>query len=138
MDPALWRRSGFNPRWLIEALPPHRLQQLAVDPNFVQRVLRVASALDTDLRRPGIPGAVTPARPVAYLCSEFGGHCSLPLYGGGLGVLAGDVVKAASDLGLPFVAVSLFYRQGYFHQRLDLQGWQVEYWSATEIERLPA
>ena len=138
MDPVLWQRSGFNPRWLIEALPPHRLQQLAADPSFVQRVAHIAAALEADARRSPVPGAVTLDRPVVYFCSEFGGHSSLPLYGGGLGVLAGDVVKAASDLALPFVTMSLFYRQGYFHQRLDSEGWQVEYWRATEIERLPA
>ncbi|HME71561.1 MAG TPA: alpha-glucan family phosphorylase [Myxococcota bacterium] len=137
MDPALWKRSGCNPRWLIETLPPHRLQQLATDPSFVQRVERIAFELDADSRRPSAAGVIAPERPVAYFCSEFGGHCSLPLYGGGLGVLAGDVVKAASDLALPFVAVSLFYRQGYFHQRLEEQGLQVEYWKTTEIERLP-
>jgi len=138
MDPSLWKRSGFNPRWLIEALPPHRLQQLAGDPEFVGRVARVASELDADTRRPPLAGRASPEKPVAYFCSEFGGHSSLPLYGGGLGVLAGDVVKAASDLALPFVAITLFYRQGYFHQRIDAQGWQVEYWKSTEIERLPA
>jgi len=138
MDPTLWRRSGCNPRWLIEALPPHRLQELAEDPNYLQHVKRIATEMEVDARRPPVPSVATPDRPVVYLCSEFGGHCSLPLYGGGLGALAGDVVKAASDLALPFVAMSLFYRQGYFHQRLDSQGWQVEYWKATEIERLPA
>ncbi len=138
MDPALWRHSGSNPRWLIETLPPHRLHQLADDPSFVKRVERLASELDADSGRPCASGVITPERPVAYFCSEFGGHCSLPLYGGGLGVLAGDVVKAAADLALPFVAVSLFYRQGYFHQRLEEQGWQVEYWKTTKIERLPA
>jgi starch phosphorylase len=138
MDPALWPRSGFNPRWLLEALAPPRLRELALDADFVQRVARIASELDADLRRRSISGRVPPDRPIAYFCSEFGGHPSLPLYGGGLGVLAGDVVKAASDLALPFVFVSLFYRQGYFHQRLDAHGWQIESWKATEIERLPA
>jgi starch phosphorylase len=138
MDTALWKRSGCNPRWLIETLPPRRLQELAADRSLVRRVERVASELETDSRRPPAPGTITPERPVAYFCSEFGGHCSLPLYGGGLGVLAGDVVKAASDLALPFVVMTLFYRQGYFHQRLDAQGWQVEYWITTDIERLPA
>ena len=138
MDPVLWQRSHCNPRWLIEALPPHRLQQLAADPSFVQRVAHIAAELEADARRSPVPGAATLDRPVVYFCSEFGGHSSLPLYGGGLGVLAGDVVKAASDLALPFVTMSLFYRQGYFHQRLDSEGWQVEYWKATEIERLPA
>jgi glycogen phosphorylase len=137
MDAELWKRSGRNPRWLIETLPPHQLQQLACDQSFVQRVARVASELDADSRRPSVAGVIAPERPVAYFCSEFGGHSSLPLYGGGLGVLAGDVVKAASDLALPFVAMSLFYRQGYFHQRLDSYGRQVEYWKTTEIERLP-
>jgi starch phosphorylase len=137
MDPALWKRSGSNPRSLIESLPPHRLQQLATDPGFVQHVERIASELDVDIRRPSAEGFV-PERPVAYVCAEFGGHCSLPLYGGGLGVLAGDVVKAASDLALPFVVVSLFYRQGYFHQRLEEGGAQIESWTTTEIERLPA
>jgi starch phosphorylase len=138
MDPTLWRRGGCNPRWLIEALPPHRLRELAEDPRYVQQLKQLASELEADSKRPPTPGAVTLDRPVVYLCSEFGGHCSLPLYGGGLGALAGDVVKAAADLALPFVAMSLFYRQGYFHQRLDSQGWQVEYWKATQIERLPA
>jgi glycogen phosphorylase len=137
MNPDLWKRSGHNPRWLIETLPPHQLQQLACDPSFVQRVGRIASELDADSRRPSAAGVIAPGRPVAYFCSEFGGHSSLPLYGGGLGVLAGDVVKAASDLALPFLAMSLFYREGYFHQRLDSHGWQVEYWRTTEMERLP-
>jgi starch phosphorylase len=137
-DPTLWKRSGCNPRSLIETVSPLRLQQLATDVSFVRRVERIASELDADSRRPSLEGISTPERPIAYFCAEFGGHCSLPLYGGGLGVLAGDLVKAASDLALPFVAVSLFYRQGHFHQRLEEQGWQVEYWKTTEIERLPA
>lgn len=138
MDAALWRRSGCNPRWLIEALPPNRLRRLAGDAAYVRRVEAVAAALADDLARPFRDGPVRPDRPVAYFCSEFGGHCSLPLYGGGLGVLAGDLVKAASDLALPLVCVSLFYRQGYFRQRLDTHGSQVEYWTTTDIERLPA
>ncbi|MCC6641740.1 MAG: alpha-glucan family phosphorylase [Deltaproteobacteria bacterium] len=138
IDASLWRRCGFNPRWIIEAVPPHRLRELAADAQYARRVARVAAALDADLARPAAPGAVSSERPVVYFCSEFGGHCSLPLYGGGLGVLAGDLVKAASDLALPLVCVSLFYRQGYFHQRLDHRGRQVEYWTTTDFERLPA
>jgi len=138
IDRLHWRRSGYNPRGLIEAQPPHRLQQLASDPEYVRRVEQVAAALESDLARPAAVSAILPGRPVAYLCAEFGGHSSLPLYGGGLGVLAGDFVKAASDLALPVVAVSLFYREGYFHQRLDEEGGQHEYWTTTPIERLPA
>jgi len=138
IEPAQWRRSGCNPRWIIEAAPPHRLQQLAKDRDYVSRVATVAEALAAERARPSLAGPILPDRPVTYFCSELGGHCSLPLYGGGLGILAGDLVKAASDLALPLVCVSLFYRQGYFHQRLEGSGRQVEYWTNTEIERLPA
>ncbi len=138
MDAALWRRGGCNPRWLIEALPPQRLRQLAADAAYVKRVETVASALADDLARPDREGPVRPEHPVVYFCSEFGGHCSLPLYGGGLGVLAGDLVKSASDLALPLVCMTLFYRQGYFRQRLDAHGSQIEYWTPIDIERLPA
>jgi starch phosphorylase len=138
MDPALWRRSGCNPRWMAEAAAPRRLRELANDGAYVKRVEETAARIDADLRRPPAADVVDPARPVAYVCSEFGAHCSLPLYGGGLGILAGDVLKTASDLALPLVGVGLLYRQGYFHQRLDDGGWQREYWTSTDYERLPA
>ena len=138
IDPALWQRCCQNPRDLLEASPPARLRRLAADAAYVARVARVAAEVEADLRRPSLAGESSPARPIAYFCSEFGGHCSLPIYGGGLGVLAGDVVKAASDVALPLVCVTLFYRHGYFHQRLDAHGRQHEYWQSTEIERLPA
>ncbi|MFN8546027.1 MAG: alpha-glucan family phosphorylase [Candidatus Binatia bacterium] len=136
MDPALWRRSACNPRWLIEAVPPLRLRALARDRAYVAEVRALAARLEADLARPPLPGRA-PERPVAYFCSEFGIHCSLPLYGGGLGILAGDLLKAASDLALPMVGVGLLYRQGYFHQRLDLGGWQHEWWTSADFERLP-
>ncbi|HYC23767.1 MAG TPA: alpha-glucan family phosphorylase [Candidatus Bathyarchaeia archaeon] len=138
IDPTLWRRSGCNPRWIIETVAPHRLRQLAGDAAYAGRVEQLAERTDVELACPVATIAGLAAdRPVAYFCSEFGVHCSLPLYGGGLGVLAGDMLKAASDLALPMVGVGLLYRQGYFRQRLDLSGWQVEYWTTTEIERLP-
>jgi glycogen phosphorylase len=136
-DPYLWRRSGCNPRLLLEGVPPPRLRELAADPAYVARVARVAAALDADLQRPAAGGGIAPTRPVAYFCSEFSAHCSLPIYGGGLGVLAGDLLKAASDLAIPLVGVGLLYREGYFHQRLDLEGWQHEYWTRTHFEQLP-
>ncbi|HVO22638.1 MAG TPA: alpha-glucan family phosphorylase [Candidatus Margulisiibacteriota bacterium] len=138
IDPAIWRRSECNPRYVIEAATPQRLLTLAQDSAYVERVQRIAAAIDADLQRPAADTPIAAARPIAYLCSEFGIHCSLPLYGGGLGVLAGDVLKAASDLALPMVGASLLYRYGYFHQRLDTTGWQHEYWTATNFERLPA
>jgi starch phosphorylase len=133
IDPALWRRSGGNPRWLIEAVAPHRLRELAGDAGFVARVAAQAARLDQQRR---VARAAKRA-PVAYFCSEFAVHASLPLYGGGLGVLAGDLLKAASDAALPMVGVGLLYRQGYFHQRLDLAGWQHESWTTTDFERHP-
>jgi starch phosphorylase len=113
------------------------MNQLGEDQRYVERAAALLANLDSDLRRPATVSAIPEDRPVAYFCSEFGVHHSLPLYGGGLGVLAGDVLKAASDLALPMVGVGLLYRDGYFHQRLDLAGWQHEWWTATEFERLP-
>jgi starch phosphorylase len=137
MDPSLWERSQGNPRAMIETIPPHRMKQLADDPDYVGRVTALAARIEADLLRPPMVAGITAGHPVAYFCSEFGVHHSLPLYGGGLGVLAGDVLKAASDLALPMVGVGLLYRDGYFHQRLDLSGWQHEWWATTEFERLP-
>ena len=138
IDPAIWRRSECNPRYVIEVAAPHRLRDLANQQEYVERLQAVASRLDAELALPWAQTSISPERPVAYFCSEFGIHCSLPLYGGGLGVLAGDMVKAASDLALPMVGVGLLYRQGYFHQRMDTDGWQHEYWTNTRFERLPA
>jgi starch phosphorylase len=138
VDPALWRRSGCNPRFVLESAHPRRLAEAAARADYVARVQELAAALDAELRRPPAPTAIPAERPVAYFCSEFGVHCSLPLYGGGLGVLAGDVLKAASDMALPMVGVGLLYRRGYFHQRLDRAGWQHEYWIDTPYDGLPA
>jgi starch phosphorylase len=138
IDPHAWQRSGGNPRYLIESAAPRRLQELARDATYVERVRALADAMAADLTRAPHPVADQTTRPVAYFCSEFGIHGSLAIYGGGLGVLAGDTLKAAADLALPMVGVGLFYRQGYFHQRLDLEGWQHEYWLNADFEHLPA
>jgi starch phosphorylase len=76
-------------------------------------------------------------RPVAYFSAEFGVHESLPIYSGGLGVLAGDHIKSASDLDIPLVAIGLFYGEGYFRQRLDASGWQQEDYLPTDLSKLP-
>jgi starch phosphorylase len=138
VDPVVWQRSCGNPRWLLETVPPQRLRELAGDPDYVKRVVELAARLDAERARPAAALGPTGEGPVAYFCSEFGAHGSLPLYGGGLGVLAGDFLKGASDLGLPVVGVGLLYREGYFHQRLDADGWQHEYWVRADFERLPA
>ena len=76
-------------------------------------------------------------RPVAYFSAEFGLHESLPIYSGGLGVLAGDHIKSASDLGIPLIGIGLFYGQGYFRQYLDKKGWQQEEYLHTDVNQLP-
>ena len=81
--------------------------------------------------------SITPERPVAYFCAEFGVHNSLPLYSGGLGILAGDHLKSASDLRLPLVGIGLLYRYGYFRQRLRSDGWQEEHYGETDPSDLP-
>jgi starch phosphorylase len=138
IDPLRWERSQANPRAMIEMVPPHRLHQLAGEGDYVARMTAIAAQVEADLRRPPAAAGIAADRPVAYFCSEFGVHGSLPLYGGGLGVLAGDLLKAASDLAVPLVGVGLCYREGYFHQRLDLAGWQHEYWTTNDFEHLPA
>jgi starch phosphorylase len=137
IDPAMWERTLANPRAMIEMAPPRRLKELAAQPAYVGQVAALAADLAADVARPPAAG-IAADHPVAYFCSEFGVHGSLPLYGGGLGILAGDVLKAASDLAVPMIGVGLFYREGYFHQRLDISAWQHEWWAATEFERLPA
>jgi starch phosphorylase len=134
IDPSVWDRSQGNPRATIELAQPSRVRAFAEDSAYVGHVEALAADRDAYMGRPALDA---PERPVAYFCSEFGIHASLPFYGGGLGVLAGDVLKAASDLALPMVGVGLLYREGYFHQRLDMSGWQHEWWTATDFDRLP-
>ena len=138
IDPLLWPRCHGNPLAIIERATPRRLRALADDAAYVARVAALDAAMrDAPEPMPPVGCAIPPDRPVAYFCSEFGLHHSLPLYGGGLGVLAGDVLKAASDLGVPMVGVGLLYRDGYFHQRLDVTGWQHEWWTPTDFGDLP-
>ena len=139
IDPAHWARSHGNPvRTLVEATP-EALATAAADADQVAEVQRVATALDELLSAPTeTVGAATAENPIAYVCAEFGVHPSLPIYSGGLGVLAGDICKESSDLALPFLGVGLLYRRGYFHQRVNLSGWQQEYWTEVDPDLVPA
>ena len=137
IDPARWARTGHNPRRLLTETHPSMLERAAADAGFVDWVARVATELASDRARPWREGAISVEHPVAFCCSEFGVHGSLPIYSGGLGVLAGDILKEASDLALPMVGVGLMYRTGYFHQRIDVTGFQHEYWLDADPERLP-
>jgi starch phosphorylase len=115
------------------------LEDAARDDDFVVAAAELQAATAEDLMAPSISrGAVTPEHPVAFVCAEFGVHRSLPIYQGGLGVLAGDILKGSSDLRLPMVGIGILYSKGSFHQRLDPTGWQHDYWTDTEPDRLPA
>ncbi len=142
LDPDAWERLGHNPRRLLMEVPEPRLAQLAADPIYSERVARLVRAFDEYIenraRWTPPPGCeATADRPVAYFSAEFGIHESLPVYSGGLGMLAGDHLKSASDLGLPMVGVGLLYRQGYFQQRFDRQGWQQEFYTDLDVAHLP-
>jgi starch phosphorylase len=139
IDPARFERWRWNPVRLLSQTPTSRLAEVAEDPAFVARVERIASSVRAELEAPDadLPG-VDAAHPVAFLCAEFGIHRSLHIYSGGLGVLAGDVLKAASDLRVPLLGVGLLYAQGNFRQRIDPTGWPQDFWGEVDPERLPA
>src|SRR5262245_12931349 len=132
LDPNLWQQCEQNPRLLLTQISDLRLTQMAADPSFADRVRalheRFVAYMGDQKPWPKLQLAprITYENPVAYFCAEFGVHNSLPLYSGGLGILAGDHLKSASDLNLPLVAVGLFYRFGYFRQRLRNDDWQEE------------
>ncbi len=128
VDERLWHHTRHNPIELLQRVEPHRLTTLANDPRFLELYDRVVASMAELASTAGTwfaeryPEQL--ARPIAYFCAEFALHNSVPVYSGGLGVLAGDHCKAASDLGVPLVGVGLFYVKGYFDQRLRIDGWQ--------------
>jgi len=136
LGPHRFNLSGENPVRFLRDLPERSLLEAATDDEYLARVNSVAHVLDDDLARPARTDFGE--GPVAFLCAEFGVHQSLPVYSGGLGVLASDLLKEASDQALPMVGVGLLYRLGYFHQRVDRAGWQYEYWVEADPETLPA
>ncbi len=132
VDPSLWKRFRGNPVKLLLEVDPARLEGL-LGTGYPARVQGVLQALRAYLEeRQRKKGPLT-----AYFSAEYGFHSSLPIYAGGLGVLAGDHVKAASDLGLNLVGVGIFYHEGYFHQRLSKEGAQVEVYELLRPEELP-
>ncbi len=126
-----------NPVRLLQEASTGALRRAAADDGLLERAAAIEAQVKADLDRPPYP-SIDPARPVAFLCAEYGVHVSMPVYSGGLGALAGDLLKEASDCAVPFVAVGLMYRKGYFRQRIDIRGLQHEYWVDTDPQRLPA
>ncbi len=139
LDPEIWEEYEQNPRSLLTRVSEYRLAQMATDPTYLERLARLSSAFDSYIYSPqSTPWPNLSAdKPVAYFCAEYGVHNSLPLYSGGLGILAGDHLKSASDLQVPLVAIGLLYRYGYFRQRLRRDGWQEEYYGETQASELP-
>ena len=127
LEPALWEKCEQNPRVFLRKIKQLRLWQKSADADFVERVRRFAEWQDAYLsENQNDFGKVSSENPVAYFCAEYGIHQSLPNYSGGLGILAGDHLKSASDLNVPLVAVGLLYRFGYFRQKIAHDGWQEE------------
>jgi len=138
VDPDRWTRVvGHNPVRLLAEAHRSTLERAAGDQSLLQRISALTAELEADRERPWLDGPATVEHPIAFCCAEFGVHGSLPIYSGGLGVLAGDILKEASDIGLPMVGVGLLYRTGYFHQRIDVTGFQHEYWIDTDPNSLP-
>jgi starch phosphorylase len=138
VDPERFEVCGQNPVRLLQEASAPVLRRAAEDRDLLERARRIEGIVSADLERQGYSDHIDAARPVAFLCAEYGVHVSLPIYSGGLGALAGDLLKEASDRAVPMVAVGLMYRKGYFRQRIDASGWQHEYWVDTDPERLPA
>jgi starch phosphorylase len=140
VDPVLWESTGRDPVKLLGAVGRARLEELAADAAFLDRLAAAKADLDAYLagdrwfqRRP----AGDSPRAIAYFSPEFGITAVLPQYSGGLGILAGDHLKAASDLGVPITGVGLLYRHGYFEQSLSREGWQQETYPVLDPDGLP-
>jgi glycogen phosphorylase len=140
IDPAGWERVGHDPGALLASVPPDRLASLAADRRFLRRLGDAVEDLREYTSGPrwyqSQDQAGAPAG-VAYFSPEYGITAALPQYSGGLGILAGDHLKAASDLGLPLIGVGLLYRHGYFTQSLSAEGWQAERYPASDPNGLP-
>lgn len=142
IDPELWAGCGRDPVALLGAVSPARLDELAADEAFTGRLDTLSADLDEYLTQPRWyqqqqdAGAALPAA-IAYFSMEFGVAEALPNYSGGLGILAGDHLKSASDLGVPLIAVGLYYRSGYFRQSLTADGWQRETYPSLDPQGLP-
>ena len=140
LHPGLWKATGQSPKAFLKRVDEQRLLDAAEDQIFIGNLNRVLAAYDTyhDHHLPaGGSDWLHKDDLVAYFCAEFGFHESFPIYSGGLGILAGDHCKAASDLRLPFIGVGLLYRQGYFHQTIDGDGNQIATNSDSHFEDLP-
>ena len=141
IDQERWSQLAHNPVMLLEEYPPDRLEERARDEVLHSRInwayRRWLEYMETSDTWGATHAGILGQRPAAYFSAEFGLHESLPIYSGGLGVLAGDHLKSASDLNVPLVGVGLFYDEGYFNQHLDENGWQQESYTEVDTKKLP-
>ena len=138
IDPLLWEETAGDPVALLGAISPERLTELASDEAFVETATELGDELHNYLREPRWYQSLEDApASIAYFSPEFGIAAALPQYSGGLGILAGDHLKAASDLGVPIIGVGLFYRAGYFRQAISRDGWQLESYPVLDPDGLP-
>jgi starch phosphorylase len=141
LSPSRWRALNHNPISMLSEIPLDEIERRATELGLHSRInycyRRQQEYLLADRTWGATNAGVLRPRPVAYFSAEFGLHESLPIYSGGLGVLAGDHVKSASDLDIPLIGIGLFYGQGYFLQRLDQSGWQREEYLQTDVNQLP-
>jgi len=141
LSPRGWQNLYHNAVAILREVSEYELRVRLQDPDFARQVRQVLKDFESYLAEEKTWGAKHAselrARPVAYFSAEFGFHETLPIAAGGLGILAGDHTKSASDLGLGFCGISLFYREGYFQQAIDLNNWQTEYYSRLDPKNLP-
>jgi starch phosphorylase len=140
MDRDVWEKNNHNPSAMLSCVNQKRLKQLSEDEDFLAHLDRVKQNLNIYLSAPTwykkqLDGKKETS--IGYFCAEFGLHESLPIYSGGLGLLAGDHLKAASGLGVPLAGVGLFYYNGYFRQYLNAEGWQQEFQQGNDFYNLP-
>jgi starch phosphorylase len=141
LNPTRWWQLNQNPIALLNEMPVGEIERRATELGLHSRInyvyRRQQEYLRADRTWGSMNAGVLRPHPVAYFSAEFGLHESLPIYSGGLGVLAGDHIKSASDLGIPLIGIGLFYGEGYFLQRLDQKGWQREEYLQTDVTQLP-
>jgi glycogen phosphorylase len=140
LDSALWEACRHNPKLFLRRVSQERLQAATEDRIYMEDYRRILSSYDDYIQSPPnspVQEVLGNDDLIAYFCAEFGFHESFQIYSGGLGILAGDHCKAASDLGVPFVGVGMLYRQGYFTQTIDGQGNQIAHYHPTNFNDLP-
>src|SRR5438552_7051705 len=141
LSPRGWQNLYHNAVAVLHEVSDYELRVRLQDPDFAERVRSVLRSFDSYLKEKNTWAAQHAAslqgNPVAYFTAEFGFHETLPIAAGGLGILAGDHAKSASDLGIGFVGISLFYREGYFQQAIDANNWQTDYYKLLNPTNLP-